>query len=166
MSGLLPQVFIASILITALAIMGRSAIDTNARLYTSQVLQATSALEAARESVEIESVTPGSPVEDLTIALLNDGKRDIGRWSSIDVIAIYSTASGQVTERLTHTDSAVTPGTWAPLTGDVYQPGILNVDESLELRAYLSNGALSSSNACIILTLESGATFSSTFTFP
>jgi hypothetical protein len=163
MSGLLPQVFIASILITALAIMGRSAIDTNARLYTSQVLQATTALEAARESLVIESVTPGSPAEDLSITLRNDGKRDIANWSSIDLIAVYTTATGQVTEHLSHTDGAVTPGTWAPLPTDVYQPGILNLDETLNLRAYLSTTPQSGSNARIILTLESGATFSFVF---
>jgi len=158
-SGLLPQVFFASILITALAVMGRSAIDTNARLYTSQVLQATSAFEAAHESVDIESVTPGSPTENLTISLRNNGKHDIGDWSLVDLIAVYITASGPVSERLVLADDAA-PGTWSPLAGDVYEPGILNVDERIYISAHLSATPQPGTAMRIILTLEGGASFS------
>ena len=168
-SGLLPQVFFVSILLVALALMGRGAIDTNARLYRSQVLQATSALDAARDSVDIESVTPGSPAEDLTILLRNDGKRDIVNWMSVDLIVIYATAAGTATELMAHTDNPAGPGTWAPAAGggrDLYEPGILNLDETIELRAYLSNRPQSGSNGRMILTLDGGATFSHAFTFP
>ena len=168
-SGLLPQVFFVSILLVALAVMARGAIDTNARLYSSQVLQATSALDAARDSVDIESVTPSSPPEDLTIVLRNDGKRDIANWTSVNLIVIYTTAAGTATESLQHTDGFVAPGTWAPAAGgggDAYEPGILNLDETIELRAYLSNAPQPGTDGRIILTLEGGATFSRSFSFP
>jgi len=168
-SGLLPQAFFVSILLVALAVMGRGAIDTNARLYTSQVLQATSALDAARDSVVIESVTSGSPADDMTIVLRNDGKRDIASWTSVNLIVVYTTAAGTATESLQHTEGAVVPGTWAPSAGvgsDAYEPGILNLDETIELRAYLTNPPQSGSNGRVILTLDGGATFSHIFTFP
>jgi hypothetical protein len=162
-SGLLPQIFFASILIVALALMGRSAIDTNARLYTSQVLQATSAFEATRESVDIETVTPGTPANDLTVVIRNDGKRDIANWASLDLIAVYTTTSGIVTERLAFTDGAVTPGTWSPVAGDLHDPGILNLDETTSLQAHLSDAPQPGTDARIILTLEGGATFTYVF---
>ena len=158
-----------SILLVGLALMGRGAIDTNARLYRSQVLQATSALDAARESVDIESVTPGSPAEELTILLRNDGKRDIANWTSVDLIVIYTTATGATTESLQYTVAAVEPGTWAPAAGggrDLYEPGILNLDETIELHASLSAAPQSGSNGRVMLTLDGGATFSHIFTFP
>ena len=168
-SGLLPQAFFVSILLVALAVMGRGAIDTNARLYQSQVLQATSALDAARDSVQIESVTPRSPAEDLIIVLRNDGKRDVVNWTAVDLIVIYSTATGTATESLQHTNGSASAGLWAPNAGvgsDLYEPGILNLDETIELRAHLSAAPQSGSNGRVMLTLDGGATFSHTFTFP
>ena len=168
-SGLLPQVFFVSILLVALAVMARGAVETNARLYNSQVLQATSALDAARDSVVIESVTPGAPAENLTIVLRNDGRRDIANWTSVNLIVIYTTTAGTVTESLWHTDGSVAPGMWAPTTGggsDAYEPGILNLDETIELRAHLSDVPQSGSNGRVMLTLDGGATFSHIFTIP
>ena len=149
----------------ALALMGRSAIDTNARLYSSQVLQATSAFEATRESIEIESVTPGVSAEDLTIVVRNDGKRDIANWESIDLICVYATASGAFTERLTYTTEQVTAGTWSPVGGDLHDPGILNLDERIDIRAYLSTMPESGTTARIILTLGGGGTFTAAFAY-
>lgn len=168
MSALLPQVFFTSILLVAIAFMARGAIDTNARLYATQVLQATSALDAAHDSVTIDSVTPGSPPEDLTIALRNNGKRDIANWRSLDIIVVYTTAVGATTESLTHTEGGVLPGTWAPVAGagDLYEPGILNLDETIEVRVHLSTPPQPGNTARLILTLEGGATISHAFTFP
>jgi hypothetical protein len=157
--------FFATIMLVALGLMGRAAIDTNARLHASQVLQATSALDAARDSVDIEAVTPGSPVEDLTIRLRNDGKRDITSWSSIDVIAVYTTAAGPVAEALTYTEDAVIAGTWSRLGGDTYDPGIFNVDEEMDVRAYLRSAPVSGSDARILVTLDGGGTFTHVFTW-
>lgn len=158
--------FFTSILLVALAIMSRGAIDTNARLYTSQVEQATSALDAARDSVVIESVTPGSPAEDLTLVLRNDGKRDIANWASIDLIIVYTAAFGPITESLSLAADNVVAGTWSPLAGDVYEPGILNLDEIIELRAFLSNAPQAGSDGRILITLQGGAPFSRAFAFP
>jgi hypothetical protein len=49
---------------------------------------------------------------------------------------------------------------------DLYEPGILNLDETIELRAHLSAAPQSGSNGRVMLTLDGGATFSHTFTFP
>ena len=58
---------------------------------------------------------------------------------------------------------------WAPTTGggsDAYEPGILNLDETIELRAHLSDVPQSGSNGRVMLTLDGGASFSHIFTIP
>ncbi|HET8763218.1 MAG TPA: hypothetical protein VFM12_07360 [Gemmatimonadales bacterium] len=162
MSNTLPQAFFATLMVVALALMGRAAIHTNARMYQSQVVQAKSAYDAARASVRFGDVTPGATNDDIVVELQNDGKRDLADWAQYNVIAVYETASGSITEALAYTEDGPAGGQWSVLAGageDVYQPGILNLDETIELSLKLGSVPEPGSVLRLLFTLDGGMTF-------
>jgi hypothetical protein len=169
LSNTLPQAFFATLMVVALALMGRAAIHTNARMYESQVLQAKSAYDAARASVRFGDVTAGGTNDDLTVELQNDGRRELSDWAQYDMIAIYETPEGSVTEALAYTEGTPAAGRWSILGGagsDAYEPGILNLDETVEIGLRLSSVPEAGSTLRLLFTLDGGTTFTTVVSLP
>jgi hypothetical protein len=169
LSNTIPQAIFATIMVVALAFMGRAAIHTNARIYASQVLQAKSAYDAARASVEFAAVTIGATNDDLTIGLKNRGRLELADWADYNLIAVYEGAAGSVTEELAYTEDSPAGGQWSVEAGagsDTYQPGILNLDETIELHLRLSSLPNTSSVVRLLFTLDGGATFTTVIAVP
>jgi hypothetical protein len=65
-----------------------------------------------------------------------------------------------------YTDGSLNPNTWVVqgITGDAFDPGVVNPTETLQLRINVSPAIKSGSTNRVLITTEQGVTVSSNFT--
>lgn len=132
----LPALLIASILMLCTVLMARGgfmgADAIGQTLRTSESRYG----EQNRTGLEVTSTAIDSSGANITVTVKNNGQTPLATFASMDVVVQYFGETGTRFDKwIPYTSGALAANTWktGTFTNDVFEPGILNAGESMEL---------------------------------
>lgn len=169
MENAIPTMIIGSILLTAIAIVGRGSLQTYDEVGMSFRAMEARLVEKSTTDLTVTDATVDLTGQLVSVTLLNDGSTRIGTIEDLDIIVSYFTAiGGQANIWLPFEASGLTANTWSLvlIQNDDHEPGILNPGESAELLLNLSPGVAVGPSNSLVISTEIGATTAASFSRP
>ena len=165
----LPALLIAAILMLSTVFMarggflgadaiGQSLRDSEAR-YEQQ----------SRTGVSVTSSSIDASGANITITLRNDGQTELADFAGMDVVLQYFGATGTRFDKwIPYTSGALSSNTWTTgtFTNDVFEPGILNSGESMQMLIRVNPVVGPATTNLAIIGSEKGVTASTYFAGP
>jgi archaellum component FlaF (FlaF/FlaG flagellin family) len=169
MENAIPSMIVGAILLTAMAIVGRSSLQSYDDLGMSFRAMDARLIEKSTTDLSVSDVSVDVTGQFLSVTLLNDGSTRIGTIEDLDIIVSYVTvASGRANIWLPFDASGLTDNTWSlvSILNDDHEPGILNPGESAELLLNLNPGVAVGPTNSLVISTEIGATTAAAFSRP
>jgi len=169
MDNAIPSLIIGAILLTAMAIVGRSSLQTYDTVGQSFRAMESRLHEKSTTDLAVTDSTVDLTGQFVTVTLLNDGSTRIGTIENLDVIVSYfTTSASQANIWLPFEATGTVPNTWSLLVilNDDYEPGILNPGESAQLLLNLSPGVEVGPTNSLVISTEIGAVTAASFSRP
>jgi archaellum component FlaF (FlaF/FlaG flagellin family) len=132
----LPALLIAAILMLATVLMARGGFMGADAI--SQQLRASETRygQANRTGLEVTSATIDSSGANITLTVQNGGQTSLADYAGMDIVVQYFGESGTRYDKwIPYTTGALASNTWKTgvFTNDVFEPGILNTGESMQI---------------------------------
>lgn len=132
----IPALFIAAIFLMATVLVGRGGFigmdNVGQSLKTSEVRS----IQRAGTELAITSTSIDGAGANVTVTIRNDGMTPIADFSRMDVVVQYFGETGTRYDKwLAYTSGALASDTWTTgaFTNDVFEPGIFNPGETMEV---------------------------------
>ncbi|MEX0762839.1 MAG: hypothetical protein WD208_00670 [Dehalococcoidia bacterium] len=175
MATLIVALVAVAVILAGMAGLAHSSIGPQATLSDSFREMRERTGQAARTGMSSLGVTVQAGGSTVDWSVMNDGQARLHSFESWDLFMVYQDAPGgglQI-QRLAYTD-ATSPaaGEWtvegiyrdvSTLTGEVYEPGIVNPGEELIVRAVVSPAVATPTDNSILLAVTSGVTVTAQF---
>ena len=165
----LPALMIAAILMLATILMARGgflgadAIGQSLRESESRYAQQN------RTGLEFTATGIDGSGANVTLTLRNDGQTPVGDLGSMDVVVQYFGESGTRFDRwIPYTSGALSSNTWTATAfqSDVFEPGILNPGESMDIVIRVNPVVAAASTNLAVIGTEKGVTVQTYFAGP
>jgi hypothetical protein len=166
MENAIPSMIIGAILLTAMAIMGRSSLQSYEDLGVSLREMETRLVERTGTQLTVQNTSVDASGDFVTFELHNDGRTRISAFERLDlIVTYYETPSAQVSAWLPYNEGAPAANAWTLLSivDDGFEPGILNPGETAQLRVDLSPGIAASQSNSLLISTELGTTVEAAF---
>ena len=165
MENAIPTLVIGALLLVASALVTHSNMQAQAELSQSFRGMQLRLGEMTQTELKISDATLQPDLTTLDLSVLNDGQTRLSDYAKMDLIVTYETASGRVTKWLPF--STVTAAdTWSlsAISGDSFEPGLLNPGETAQIVVDLAEPAITGQTNRIVIVSDSGAATSAPFT--
>lgn len=105
---------------------------------------------------------------NITVTVRNDGATSMADWAAMDVLVQYFGETGTRYDKWLSFANVLGSDTWTtgPFTSDVFEPGILNQGESLEMQLRVNPVVGAATTNRVIIGTERGVTVSAYFAGP
>lgn len=106
---------------------------------------------------------------NITITMRNDGQTPVGTFASMDIVVQYfAEGGGRYDKWLPYTSGALGSDTWTTgtFTNDVFEPGILNPGESVQIRMRVNPVVGTGTTNLAIIGTDKGVTVQTYFAGP
>ena len=153
---------LSSVLISRGGLLGADAIGQTLRESESRYGQQN------RTGLTVTATSVDAAGANITVTVRNDGSTPVGDWAAMDVLVQYFGETGTRYDKwLTYTQ-ALGSDTWTTgaFTTDVFEPGILNQGESVELLLRVNPVASAGTTNRAIIGTDRGVTVSAYFAGP
>ena len=165
----LPALMIAAILMLSTVFMARGGF-MGADAIGQSLRQSEVRYEAkSRTGLTITSATVDSSGANITITVLNDGQTVLADFAGMDVVLQYFGETGTRFDKwVPFTAGALASNTWKPgtFTNDVFEPGILNAGESMQMLVRVNPVVGPATTNLAIIGSEKGVTAQTYFAGP
>lgn len=165
----IPALFIAAIFLVATVLVGRGGFIGMDNV--GQSLKASEMRFTERSGTEL-SVT-GTSIDgagaNITLTIRNDGQTPIGDYSRMDVLVQYFGETGTRYDKwVAYTSGALASDTWTTgaFTDDVFEPGILNPGEQVEIIVRVNPVVGAGTTNKAVVSSEFGITIQTMFAGP
>jgi hypothetical protein len=121
-----------------------------------------------RTGLTITAVTVDPTGANIAVTVRNDGATPLGDWVAMDVLVQYFGETGTRYDKWLSYAQVLGSDTWTtgPFTSDVFEPGILNQGESVELQLRVNPVIGASTTNRAIIGTDRGVTVSTYFPGP
>jgi len=165
----IPALIIAAILMLATVFLARSGflgVDAvGQELRESEARYA----EQSRTGISVTSTAIDGPGANVTFVVRNDGQTPIADFARMDVVLQYFGETGTRFDKwIAYTSGALASDTWTTgaFTDDIFEPGILNPGESVEILARVNPVVGAGSTNWAVIGSERGVTVQTYFDGP
>lgn len=125
--------------------------------------------EQNRTGLTVTDTSIDATGANLTVTLRNDGQTTVADFSSMDVLVQYFGELGARYDKwIPYTSGALSSDTWThgTFTNDVFEPGMLNPGESMELQVRLNPVVGAGTSNLVIIGAKNGVTTQAYFAGP
>ncbi len=132
----LPALLIAAILMLSTVLMARGGFLGADAIGQSLKTSQTSYAEQNRTTLTVTSTSIDPTGANITITIRNDGQTPVASFANMDVVLQYFVAGGaRYNVWVPYTSGPLAANTWTTgvFTNDVFEPGILNTGESVQI---------------------------------
>jgi len=165
----LPALLVAAILMLSTVLMARGGfLGADAVAQSLRESEARYAQQSHTKLAVAGTSIDGSGA-NITVTLRNDGKTPVGDFAAMDVVVQYFGESGARYDKwLAYTSGALASDTWktGTFTNDIFEPGILNPGESVDLLLRVNPVVGSGTTNMVVIGSEHGVTTSAYFAGP
>jgi hypothetical protein len=122
-----------------------------------------------RTELTVTSATTDVFGANITITLRNDGQTRVADFAGMDVVVEYFGLLGiRYSKYIPYTSGALAPDTWTTgtFTGDVFEPGILNTGESMQVLIRVNPVVAPATTNWAIIGTENGVAVQAYFAGP
>ena len=165
----IPALFVAAIFLVATVLVGRGGFIGMDNV--SQSLKASELRNVERVGTEISVM--GTAIDgsgaNITITIRNDGQTPIGEYSQMDVLVQYfGETATRYDKWIAYTSGALAPDTWTTgsFSDDVFEPGILNPGEQMEILVRVNPVVGAGTTNKAVISTEFGITAQTMFAGP
>jgi archaellum component FlaF (FlaF/FlaG flagellin family) len=166
MEHAIPSMIIGMLLLIASAFTAQSSLGIYDDLSHSLKEMESRIGEQSRTRTSIVSATLDPNGHTLNVSLRNEGQTRLTEYAQFDVIAEYTSASGATSAWLPYVAGIASANTWTmvSISGDSFEPGLLNPGETAAIQIELSPDVAPASTNRIVIVSETGIAVSAPFT--
>jgi len=165
----IPALLIAAILMLSTVLMARGGFLGADAIGQSLRQSETRYGQQNRTGLTVTSTSIDGTGANVTITIRNDGQTPVAVFESMDVVVQYFASGGTRYDKwLPYTSGALSSDTWTTgtFTGDVFEPGILNTGESVEILIRVNPVVGAATTNLAIIGTEKGVTVQTYFAGP
>lgn len=165
----LPALLIAAILMLSTVLMARGGFMGADAIGQSLRQSETRYGQQNRTGLSVTSTAIDGSGANITITLRNDGQTSVASFADMDLLVQYFGETGTRYDKwLPYTSGALAADTWKPgsFTNDIFEPGILNPGESMELLIRVNPVVGQATSNLAIIGTEKGVTIQTYFAGP
>ena len=165
----IPALLIAAILMLSTVFMARGGF-VGMDAVGQQLKQSETAIGAQnRTSLEATGSSIDPTGANITITVLNNGQTNVSQYAQMDVVLQYFDENGVRYDKwIPYTSGALNADTWTTgtFTNDVFEPGILNPGESMEVTVRVNPPVGAGTTNRAVIGTENGVTLQTYFSGP
>lgn len=165
----LPTLLIAAILMLSTVFMARGGFLGADAIGQSLRDSETRYEQQSRTGLTVTSATIDAPGANITITIRNDGQTALANFAGMDLVVQYFGETGTRYDKwIPYTSAALASNTWktGTFTNDVFEPGILNSGESMEMLVRVNPVVGPATTNLAIIGSEKGVTARTYFAGP
>lgn len=165
----LPALLIAAILMLSTVLMARGGFLGADAIGQSLKTSQTSYAQQSRTTLTVTGTSIDPTGANITVTVRNDGQTPVADFSVMDVVVQYFGAGGARYDKwLPHTSGALASDTWTTgaFTNDVFEPGILNAGESVQVLIRVNPVVAPATTNLAVIGTEKGVTVQTYFSGP
>ncbi len=165
----IPALFIAAILIVATVLIGRGGFIGMDNVGQSLKVSEVRNLERRGTEIVVANTSIDGTGANVTITLRNDGQSLVGDFSRMDVVVQYfDEVAVRHDKWIAYTSGPLASNTWTTgtFTSDVFEPGILNPGETMQIVVRLNPVVGAGTTNKIVIASEHGVTTQALFAGP
>jgi len=165
----IPALFVAAIFMLGTVLVGRGGFIGMDNV--GQSLRASEArnLERTGTELSVASTSIDGSGANVTITVRNDGQTPIGEYSRMDVLVQYfGETATRYDKWIAYTSGALASDTWTTgtFTDDIFEPGILNPGETMEILVRVNPVVGAGTTNKAVIASEQGVTTQTLFAGP
>lgn len=161
----IPAAIVAAVLMVSAVVLVRSGHQSFDDLSRAWKEMEDRAGEQARTQLTVTNVTHASPYVDIDVQ--NDGSTRLAEFDRMDVVVEYTDTTGaSVLVWIPYTDGPLATNTWTvqAIVNDAFEPGIVNPDETLQMRIELAPTVGTGTTNRLVIATDLGVSISASFT--
>jgi len=165
----LPALLIAAILMLSTVLMARGGFLGADAIGQSLRTSQTSYAQQNRTELAVTSASTDATGANVTITVRNDGQTPVADFSMMDVVVQYFGVGGARYDKwLPYTAGPLASDTWTTgtFTNDLFEPGILNTGESVEILIRVNPVVAPATTNLAVIGTEKGVTVQTYFPGP
>ena len=165
----LPALLIAAILMLSTVLMARGGFLGADAIGQSLRTSQTSYAQQNRTTLTVTSATTDPTGANITITVRNDGQTSVADFAGMDVVVQYFGVGGARYDKwLPYTSGPLAADTWTTgaFTNDLFEPGILNTGESVEILIRVNPVVAPATTNLAVIGTEKGVTVQTYFPGP
>ncbi len=165
----LPTLLIAAILMLSTVLMARGGFLGADAIGQSLRTSQTSYAEQNRTTLTVTSTSIDPTGANITITVRNDGQTSVAEFANMDVMLQYFAAGGaRYDVWLPYTSGPLAANTWTTgaFINDVFEPGILNTGESMQILIRVNPVVAPATTNLAVIGTDKGVTVQTYFSGP
>jgi flagellar protein FlaF len=165
----LPALVIAAILMLASVFIARSGFVGADRIGQSLRQSEARFGQQNRTGLSVNQTSIDASGANITVTIENEGQTALADWAAMDVLVQYFDEDGTRYDKwIAYTDGALASDTWTTgsFTDDVFEPGILNSGEQMEIDIRINPVAGPGTTNRVIVVTERGVGVDASFAGP
>jgi hypothetical protein len=165
----IPALFVAAILMMGTVLIGRGGFIGMDNVGQSLKASEERLVSRTHTELSITSTSIDGTGANITLTLRNDGQIAIGDFGRMDVMLTYFGETGTRYDKwIAYTSGALSSDRWTTgaFTSDVFEPGILNPGESVQLTVRVNPVVGAGTTNRAVVASEYGNTVETTFSGP
>ena len=165
----LPALLIAAILMLSTVLMARGGFLGADAIGQSLRTSQTSYAQQNRTTLAVTGASTDPTGANITITVRNDGQTPVADFSMMDVVVQYFGVGGARYDKwLPYTPGPLASDTWmtGAFTNDLFEPGILNTGESVEILIRVNPIVAPATTNLAVIGTEKGVTVQTYFSGP
>lgn len=165
----IPALLIAAVLMLSTVFLARGGFVGMDAVGQSLKQSETSIGEQNRTGLTSTAESIDASGTNITVTVLNNGQTDIGQFAQMDVVLQYFDEAGvRHSEWIPYTSGALGADTWTTgtFTNDVFEPGILNPGESMQILVRVNPAVGHGTTNLAIIGTGNGVTMQTLFAGP
>jgi archaellum component FlaF (FlaF/FlaG flagellin family) len=165
----IPALLIAAVLMLSTVFLARGGFVGMDAVGQSLKQSETSIGEQNRTGLTASAESIDGSGTNLTVTVLNNGQTDIGQFAQMDVVVQYFDESGiRYDKWIPYTSGALGADTWTTsnFQNDVFEPGILNPGESMDIVVRVNPAVGAGTTNLAIIGTGNGVTMQTLFAGP
>ena len=165
----IPALLIAAILMLSTVLMARGGFLGADAIGQSLRQSETRYGQQNRTGLTVTATSIDATGANVTITIRNDGQTPVAAFDSMDIVVQYFASGGTRYDKwLPYTSGALSSDTWTTgtFTSDVFEPGILNTGESVEILIRVNPVVGAATTNLAIIGTEKGVTVQTYFAGP
>ncbi|HZP56758.1 MAG TPA: hypothetical protein VFC53_04295 [Dehalococcoidia bacterium] len=165
----IPALMIAAILMLSTVFIARGGFIGMDAVGQSLKQQETTIGQQNRTGLTVTGTSIDGTGSNLTITVRNDGQTPVSQWDEMDIVLQYfGEAGGRFDKWIPYTAGPLGADTWTTgsFANDIFEPGILNTGESVDLLVRVNPAVAAGSTNWAIIGTEKGVTVQTYFNGP
>jgi flagellar protein FlaF len=165
----IPALFIAAIFMMSTVLLGRGGFIGMDNVGQSLKVSEVRSLERAATQLTVSNTAIDGLGANVTITLRNDGQTPVREFARMDVVVQYFDEGAVRHDKwIAYTSGGLASDTWTTgaFTNDVFEPGILNPGEQMDIVVRLNPVVGAGTTNKVVISTEHGVTLQTLFAGP